>query len=316
MQYTNTLEMFAVSGSGWNAFLLLNVVIFGLFFVIFILFSPIIIMSSLAKRKAEQYKNEHAQTIIAQYDAPLKLSPAEIGCLYDLDCGKKELKATLLDLQARRLIYKYNDSYELTPAGLKSQLSDYESIAINLTPYIAENQSTLQQIDAKQFTVSLPTSRQVEFNTAVKSSLHSKGLPLKSYRWQFFIRVVLTAILLSLLPMATVAMPAEFNGQTYDAFSVQSFISSAMLTLLFGFILFPVYWVTSFLLVYVITKTTGNYWLATKQIRKIWPEIEGYRRYIKTVELDNIQFEAAQRDNKAISRVAAYAMALNLKTNI
>jgi hypothetical protein len=76
------MHLFAqtVSGdfSGFSAILFLSVLVFGLFLGVFTLMFPLIFLVAKLKKKAEYYENLRETAVIAQYQPPHNLSPAEV----------------------------------------------------------------------------------------------------------------------------------------------------------------------------------------------------------------------------------------------
>jgi hypothetical protein len=52
----------------------------------------------------------------------------------------------------------------------------------------------------------------------------------------------------------------------------------------------------------------------TKKFKQIWPEIEGYRDYIRQVEVDELKFESEELKTSSKNKALPYAIALELNT--
>ena len=56
-------------------------------------------------------------------------------------------------------------------------------------------------------------------------------------------------------------------------------------------------------------------WIGTKRLRRTWPDIEGYRMYIKQAQLNRLNFASEELRIKALERDFAYAVALRMKVD-
>lgn len=79
-------------------------------------------------------------------------------------------------------------------------------------------------------------------------------------------------------------------------------------------LLVPAYSVAAWFIVVVYTKVAGMKWVGTKQLRKLWPKIEGYRVFIKVAELDRVHYEAEDIRAKIRAQYLPYAVVLGMDT--
>lgn len=309
---------------GWAAYgmvLLLATVVFTLGIVALL---PALITAGLARRKADGIANRRAGTVIAQYDPPRGLTPAEIGLLYDMRCGKNELMGTLFDLEQRGVITVLSgDRVKISNKSAYNDLKEYEKIAIRIangdtSQLEVPRQTAIRYSDplsgeAAVYMLQLPSKNSMTaFRRAVQAAIESKHIRMNNYQGAFIARVLIIIVLLGLLPMLLIAVSGTSNGSAYDAWSVNAFITAIGATVVAGFFLFPVYIVAAIVLVWIWTKVAGRYWLNTKQARTLWPEIEGYKLYLKQVDLDNIQFESMT--NNPVTHTFPYALVFGLET--
>lgn len=111
-----------------------------------------------------------SQTIIAMYESPRNLSPAEIGYMYDSKIDKTEIIGTLFDLEYRHIITIDRRGNLALSGNAPEGLKDYEILLTSLIKG-GELKSIHGLIDPKLTH---------GFNQAVRSSLVSQGFMNKS----------------------------------------------------------------------------------------------------------------------------------------
>lgn len=290
-----------------------------------LLILPALVIAGIARRQAERIRNERVTTVIAQYEPPHSLSPAEVGLLYDMRCRQTELMATLFDLEQRGIVRLVDSrTVEIIDQTTYDDLAEYEKIAIRIargetgaldTPRTFPFNLTDSNDTVYQFNLPLPQRRSLRaFSHAVQQSLVARGIPMQSFTKVFFIRVIIVTILIGLLPLLIAAMPVEINGVTYGARSGEAFANALGMVFVMGFLFTPLYFASAMLFTWLWTKIAGRYWINTRAARALWPELEGYRLYLKQVDLDNIQFESTDRGGTPVTKTLPYAMVFGLDT--
>jgi hypothetical protein len=241
-----------------------------------------------------------------------------------MQCGKNEIVATLFSLEQRKIITINSDnSVQIIDKNIYDGLPEYEKIAIRFAGTDSElNEPTKFPITIisannteKTITINLPTKNSLNaFTNAVRQTLKNKNIPTRSFWVTVWIRALIIALIISLLPLLSAGISGNMNGEYYGSWSLGSFVFAGFLTLFFGIILFPVYLAIGLSVVLVWSKLAGRYWLANKQTRKIWPEIEGFKKYIELVDIDNIQFESVDKENYRFRDTLPYAIVFGLDT--
>jgi len=276
--------------------------------ILCILILPVFLVVALTQKKAEECKRNRENTIVAQYDPPKNISPAEAGYLYDMNCGKKELEATLFDLERRRVIRLIDKNKVLvSDSQAYSTLKDYEKIAISIfsSGINANNQNIVQ---TKSLTIE-------DFNRSVKASVIDKGFNIKSKTYEISKRAIFFAIMLSLWPLLiSLIAGINFNNVSYRPWAFGSLTSGIIMMFIADIFLAVFYVGAGYIMIKLWVKIAGEYWLGSKAVRVFWPELEGYRLFIKQTDLDHIQYDAEQKDSTAIEITLPYAIAFNLKT--
>jgi len=286
-------------------------------------FLPFIIIGGVTRRQAEKLYNQRLNTIIAQYEAPHQLSPAEVGLLYDMHAGTKEMIATLFHLEQRGIITVKNDStVEIVDTARFESLQEYEKIAIrahkgDTSQLEAARQPqtftyTTDEGETRQFIfMTAPKQTTAAFRAAVRTSTAAKGYPTKNFAVSFNLRAWFIAIILGhvlIFPLASIGV-GDDGAWSFAAFSFAYTLSFGI-----GVFIWPAYVGAGYLIMFLWTKVAGRYWINTKKARAIWPELEGYRLYLKKVELDNVQFESETGSHVSATDALSYAIVFNLDT--
>lgn len=259
---------------------------------------PGLIISALVRRRVEAILRQHAGTVIVEYDPPHGLSPAEIGLLYDTTCDDKEIRATLFELARKHTIEMTSEnSVTIIDQAALDQLPEYARIAVDIHTGKRSSQT------------------KGAFTRAVRESLQTKGIAVRSYYRGFWLRVLLVmTILLLLLWLGTAATGIDSNGTHYAAWTLEAIGIGALWALSIGFFAFPVLLLASFFGILIFVKIAGRAWINTRQVRAIWPELEGYRRFLVETDLSRIQFESEDRSHNPVTDTLPYAMVFNLET--
>lgn len=296
-----------------------------LFVLLAIVMLPALIIAAVARRHAERIRNNRVSTIVVQYDPPHGFSPAQIGLLYDMRCGQLELLATLFDLEQRGIVKLIdNNTVEIIDQAAYDSLAEYEKIAIRLAkgetssleaPRIIPFNVTDANGATYKYNLPLPHPKSLRaFSKAVQRSIVDRGIPMRSFALSFIKRSLIVAIIIGLLPVLMVALPGNYNGETYNAWSVTAFNTSVGTAFVMAMVFWPIYLGLAMFLTWMWTKIAGRYWINTPQARALWPELEGYRLYLNQVDLDNIQFESADHSSTPTTKTLPYAMAFGLDT--
>lgn len=311
---------------GTAAYVILLIIAAVLCLLFSLLILPALLLAAIARRRAERIRNERVTTIITQYEPPCGLSPAEVGLLYDMRCQRTEVMATLFDLEQRGIVKLIDSStVEIINQAAYDSLAEYEKIAIRIAKGETSALDTPRTFpftltDATsgttyRFDLPLPQRQSLRaFSQAVQQSIIAKGIPMRNFMLAFLKRAIIVTLVIGLLPLLTVAMSGESNGVSYNAWSGQAFVGAFTLTIAMGLLLGPAYLASSLFFTWLWTKIAGRYWINTRAARALWPELEGYRLYLKQVDLDNIQFESTDRSGTPVTKTLPYAMVFGLDT--
>jgi|GEM_PF-4317410 len=273
------------------------IIFLGLLIYVFI-YAPIKLIFKLvahAKYRAERVRKLSSNLIIAEYDPPGGLSPAEIGYLFDTKLGKEEVFATILSLEQMGLV-------QLDRSQAKPVVVEVKNSTQNLKSFDRYVLSRLDVSKGHQINKHFFNQFGVSANIKINKELNELGY-LKPYSEQMrgvAIRIVSISIILLLGPL-----------YIFKPHSLDDLGTFFLFTLLFGpFILFM-----SVFLYATYNKIAGEPWIGTSKLKQLWPDIEGYREYIKMVAQDQLKFESENTKGIMKNKVLPYAVALGIDTS-
>jgi hypothetical protein len=261
-----------------------------------LLFSLPIYLISKIRRKSYEISREFGSIIKVEYEAPLGLTPAELGYLTDAKFSKQELYATLLDLEQRGFISiekNFPNSFNIHDLRKdSSSLFDHEKYV--LKEFKHTNSASI-------FT----HTKLSNFRSEVVISLFKKGLIKNSDKGVSYLarRVIIMTILINITLLTLFLLGAE--SSTGD---------KVFLVIMSPLFFTPITLPVSIILGYSYNKIVGDTGLWTKKMKKAWAEVAGYKEFIKQVELDNIQFESEDLKTKTKIKALPYAIALGFDT--
>lgn len=305
---------------GASAFFAIGIFIAIVFTTLGLVLLPGLIVAALVRKRVEKILNHRVSTIVTQYEPPKNLLPAELSLLHDMRIKQSDVMATLFHLEQRKIIQITNqNNVEILDQTAYDALPEFEKIAVrtangsSATPEFTPFTTQLQ--NGQTITINLPPRKGLlAFESAVRNSLIQKNIKMNSFQAAFALRVVVLVIIIGMLPLLTASIGGTYNNVPYEPWSAEAFISAVSFALLAGFFLLPAYIIFSIILINIWTKVAGRYWLNSKQARAFWPEIEGYRLYLKQVDASRIQFESISTHQDPVTQTLPYALAFEIET--
>lgn len=250
------------------------------------------IFASISKRY-KKFRFQQDQTIVAEYQAPESLSPAEIGYLFGFKSSLSEIYGTIFDLQRRGFLQVIRRGGNLVVATLEvdpSRLKLHEKYIFG--QFVTQKQ--LNNLGASELL--LP------FSQTIRQQLEVAGYLTGSVVSHYFKVVYRTALLLILV----------FPGCLLFFGHVAQFIPVIILfAIFFGLI---VYAPLALLLAWWYTRFAGHAWMGTKKLRAVWPGLLGYQSYIQLAELDRIKYSSSDLEQVCKNNNFAYAVAFGFNT--
>lgn len=238
----------------------------------------------LAKRSAEK-----DETIIAQYEAPDGLLPAEMGVLEDLKLTMVEVTATIIDLAVKGYIKirRIKDGKDYEFVILKqdfSGLQDYEQDLMNLFNNAAKESKKERTVQVKNLDRTTASSTIDRVYTKIDTRLRSKDYYKK-----------------------------KISGTAKGAGAVVVIFLAFIIPFIFGFlvILWLVLPVVSIVIAVMIARTPGH---LTKAGYDEWAKVEGLKLFLTVTEKDRLKFsDAPSKNQKLFSKLLPAAIALRVE---
>lgn len=238
------------------------------------------------------------QTVIAQYEPPHDVHPAEMAFIYDQTFGKEEYLATLFDLEHRGHL-------KLTP------LEDENDFMITLQPNTANEK--LNDIDQHVLATLAITKRKqrIHWRDAVSSVVINDGS----------LQNVVESVLRKRGWLAERRYKEESGG-------IALFIVIALFGIAAAFLI-PIGYIDILLCIALILSCVfwypsvrNSYYRSlrmsprfNRHFTRVWGHLEGYRIFIEKVELGRIRFANQDIEADYYNQTFPYAVALNLATD-
>lgn len=293
-------------------------------FFALVLFGLIVILPLALFRKWYFYRRRLAKnTITAEYEPPLGFNPAEIGYLFDGKVRDHEIGATIISLvQSGYLHVKKVDGRKRIFAGPR--------VGIDLKPYelklieVADTSTgaTLHEmlhkfVHLKTATIEAnPATMQFAFLNLVHADLQKRNYVKKSSYMSFINGSLKIAILLQVLvffvPLGLLWLLGTLNNGTVDFQILAGFVLAGLV--LSGIFFLP-FFIVGILLFYIRGRIIGREWIITPKLERLWPQIIGYRQYVRMVENERLEFNTKDLAQVSKNDTLPYAVALGFVKN-
>jgi len=244
------------------------------------------------------------------YESPSKLSPAEIGYLYDTKISKNELVGTLFNLEDRKII-SISSSGKLKQINDSIRLSEFEEYICSLV-----RRGTLTSINEK-----LDSTIYQTFSSMVRESLVSSEYMQDNLLSGFIsssLKIALRIYIVSVVTFIAYWFITAYYFHALD-FALGEYGKISILVILMFIIIsatyFILYIIAGAILTLIFVKINGTIWIGTKKLKKIWNDIEGYKIYIRQAQLDRLKFENNEIKKASNEKDFAYAVALGMNIN-
>lgn len=230
---------------------------------------------------------KHSQTVVAQYEPPDMLSPAELGFITDEKIDLIEITATLIDLAVRGYL-KITQTSPRRLAGLKPAQYSFSKLkqSVGLQPYEVTifnalfsggPEISLAAVDRSKMSEAVKQAK-----SAVEDQLKTKG----------FYRTPLTK-----------------TGRTLVG--TGGFFALLFLFVYTNFVLAgPILLATGLLANYLVSKMRQSTQLGIEE----WAKVEGFKLFLKVTEADRLRFtDAPAKTPELFSKLLPYAVALKVE---
>lgn len=257
---------------------------------------------------------KHRSVIVAQYDAPDGLGPAEVGFLLDGSFGPNELLAGIIGMyQTKKLVISVskNGLRATLPARRPKNLDDYEaaiytfvenkkgSYDLKLVNTFGDEYAGLQADLSQLVTQSLTAKGFIDRSRRLKIDDDNRSLILK-------FSFIESALFIGLLFSSSIILLTA-PGSPGDGFAKIDAGASKFVLLTGVLVGWPFFYGISLLAFSLFYHLAGIPLGSTYQLRETWPQVEGYKDFIKTVE-----YERLRTDNNIMDASYPWCLALGL----
>ncbi len=255
-------------------------------------------------------------TVIAEYDAPKLLSPAELGYIIDASFGTDELLATLASLYAKGAVTLQataRDDFTITVINddTKRDVDDGEAMLLGYLRTMLRSQTTWGKLSSL---VSDAAGPKADFQAAILQSLVTKRFLLENALTGVLLRKRLVAMIIATLGSLAVLMPVYHWGHVgIDSTNLAPGFAGidrgvAVLVLIpLAVIVWLGWFMYANLLAYVYSQRDGVPTGATKDLRDLWPDVAGFQLFLEETE-----YVRLQHDPNPTDLAMPYCLALGL----
>lgn len=287
--------------------------------------SMIIVPLAFFMRRVIRRQQLRSSIVTAQYEPPAGLSPAEMGYLFDGSFGEAETVGTIIDLLQRGVLKQHpNDKKHIfVSTKIPDKLTVLEKCLVKLIESKKEGASikslTYGFLKTDWHTGGeswgVPAGKKYYYNEIIHNDLKQRGFVKGHSAWHFItqsvrmdIYLLFILVVLPLLTWNSINFVRNGGIEFKELFNIMGLL--AMVPVL----LIP-FFLPAMVLAYIRAKIVGRTWIRTPKLKKIWPQIEGFREYIRLTEQDRLSFETTLLKDKARNRALPYSIALGLSNN-
>lgn len=242
------------------------------------------LMKWLAKRRSEQ-----AETIVAQYEPPDGLLPAEMGVLEDLKLTMVEVTATIIDLAVKGYLkirhIKGTNDYEFVI--LKQDfagLQDYEQELMKMFNDAAAQRKSEKVLPVKNLDRARSSRIIAQVYNQIDAHLRGKHFYKK-----------------------------KISGSTKGAGAGVIILLAFIMPFIFGFwaFLWLAFPIISIIVAVAVANTPGH---LTKKGYNQWAKVEGLKLFLTVAEKDRLKFhDAPDKNPELFSKLLSSAIALRVE---
>lgn len=257
-------------------------------------------------------------TVIAEYDAPHLLSPAELGYLFDRDFGEHEMLATIVSLVQKGFVsirkHEHRNPLLVAESGLKdNQIKKMDHAEMSVYSWVRQQNHGTISWNSLTNNFSATLGAREAFQHEVRGQLEDKGflrapthLSISDNISELKIAAGLMAILFFIL-VFLISQLQGTNGDFSELDTNISYLSAGLAVLLL--------WLPT---VYFLKLLKATYYFAanmpvaaTWQFNEKWRDVAGYRLFVKTVE-----FSRLSADTNPYDTSMPYAIALGFDPDL
>lgn len=262
-----------------------------------------------------------ATVISVEFEPPAKLTPAEVQYLFGGVEQERIIGATIIHLVQRSILHvRKVDGVKTVFAGPKesSDLKAFEKMLV----VQAQKEGGIKATKLLQSPIAFVDGELDSQKTAstiseyVHDSLRERSLVDGKNVNRFFIDSMKISLWLifSLIwwPILLFGFLSLLLASSSDVSSVNDFVHLAGITTA---VLFMPITIASLFVVKWRARLIGRRWMSTTRLTKLWPQLMGYRHFVKLTEKNRLQFESKKLKDVSSKGVLPYAVALGFVKN-
>ena len=259
-------------------------------------------------------------TVIAEYEAPHQLKPAELGYLFDRKFGSNELLATIISLMQKSFIklskhHKDNPKFVVTHVhdGELKHLSDAEIAVLSWLKSLPKAETDWQSVNGKfseNFGLRSSFQHEVRAQLVQKDYLYRETLlSFHGRGGEKLLASILTILIIVPQYYYSLLFMRAFWGDSQFA-EVEKINVILILLMLVPLTWFAVFYLIKFIR-YGYFLGSGRPGATTPKLREDWRDIAGYQLFVSTVEFSRLKADSNPNDP-----VMPYAVALGFKPDL
>jgi hypothetical protein len=255
--------------------------------------------------------------ITADYESPAGLLPAEMQYLFGGINQERVVAATIIDLIQRSYLHmrKVNGKKRLFAGPKESAtLTKYEKMLLVRVDKEGGAESEELMRNPIAFIDGDPTvvdPDATNLSGYIHDSLRQRGLVGGKGVNRFFISVFQTvAVLLFGLVWWPVMLFGSLSLLEAGSSDLSSMVSFPEVAIVATVILCIPLCIVSIVVVKFRAKLLGRRWMSTNKLSKLWPQIIGFRQYVKLAEQNKLNFNSTTQQTQISKDVLPHAVAL------
>lgn len=258
------------------------------------------------------------RTITARYEPPFGLNPLEFTVLYGSKITEQSFAGLLVHMSQRGIIhFRRHEGHKVIMPGPKydGSLGDYEKAILD----VLDKHKPLKAADL------IANFRTIEFSESSPSdSLEKRVMHTMVHRHYLasgargrYTFAILKEALLSSAVFIWLPLFLFFTyGMLIDGASDGALFMGILLT---GFVGTAVIFIPMIFLVVLAeqwrVRIIGRKWKTSKKVRRIWPEVLGFREFVVLSELGKLHFQSDNLQKSCSVSTLPYAIAFGLVPN-
>lgn len=311
----NVLSVFKIIAAIIVLFLcaVLIMAVLALIFILSIM--PVVAFSLLRqymKARKYRYDREMQSIVVAEFVPPPDLSPAELGYLLDRKIGRRERWATMLDLEARGVIWVQGiNKFEVIDREKYQRCNELEKFCMKAFGGKQATGSASDRGAKDEQAHKIDTKLGYELQQSLKQKGYVYDTSIKANQDIVARKITLNVLGIIAAIFCWLVVATMIIGQ--KGVSFEALASALMAVFAAPVATAGIVAATSLVIFALSYKFIGNYIIFTKKADDIWDEIEGFRRYVYQASRTRLEQATAEgRLSKDDTKLLPYAIVMNV----